>query len=122
MTDLSSCLVQSQMMSQLLLADGTGRVNLVSQNEEGNLGELLDGQESVELGFRLRETLEIGAVDQENDTIDFWEVIAPEAAGYQESTSVHQWICKIASSRTLLMSTKIIGSELHVANGQFFGS
>jgi hypothetical protein len=42
---------------------------------------LLDGEESVELGFGFSETFKVGAVDEEYDSVDFREVIAPETAG-----------------------------------------
>lgn len=51
MTHLSSGLVKTQMMPQLLLADSTHSINLVTQDYEGNLGELLNGQQRVELCF-----------------------------------------------------------------------
>lgn len=69
------------MMPQLLFADGTHSVNLVTQDYEGNLGKLLDGQKRVELCFRLGETLEIGGVDEEDDTVNFREVIPPKTTG-----------------------------------------
>lgn len=39
---LARCLVQTKLVSKLILAHGIGVVNLVSEDEEGNLGELLD--------------------------------------------------------------------------------
>ena len=38
-------------MSQLLFADSTGGVNLVTQNEEGNLGKFFNREQCIELGF-----------------------------------------------------------------------
>ena len=38
-------------MSELLLAHSTECVDLVAENEEGNLGEFLDGEQRVELGL-----------------------------------------------------------------------
>ena len=70
-------------MSELLLADCTGGVDLVSEDEERNLGELLDAQEGVELGLALRETLNVGRVDQEDDAIHLREVVAPQTAGWK---------------------------------------
>lgn len=65
------------MVSELLLTNGSARVNLVSEDEERNFGELLDGQESVELSFRFWESLKVGAVDEEDNAIHFGEVVTP---------------------------------------------
>ena len=54
-------------MPELLLGDGTRRVDLVAEDEERHLRELLDGQQRVELGLRLREALDVDAVDEEDD-------------------------------------------------------
>lgn len=78
---LTSSLVQTQLMSQLILAHGTGVVDLVSENKEGDLGELLHGQEGVQLGLGLEEPLVVAGVDQEDDAADFGEVVLPETAG-----------------------------------------
>jgi hypothetical protein len=48
---LSCGLVESKVMPQLLLANSSGCVNLVAEDQEWNLRELLDGQESVKLCF-----------------------------------------------------------------------
>lgn len=68
-------------MAQLILADGIGVIDLVSENEEGNLGELLHGEESVELGLRFGEALVILGINQEDDAAHFGEVVFPETAG-----------------------------------------
>ena len=70
-------------MPEVLLRDGTWSINLVAKNEERNLGELLDAQEGVELGLALRETLNVGRVDQEDDAIHLREVVAPQTAGWK---------------------------------------
>ena len=67
-------------MSQLILADGTRVVDLVSENKEGDLGEFLHGQEGVQLGLGLGEPLMVAGVDQEDDSADFGEVVLPETA------------------------------------------
>lgn len=77
---LASGLVETQVMSKLLLAHRTRRVNLVAKDKERNLRELLDRKESVELGLRLCEPLEVGAVDKEDNAVDLGEVVAPEPA------------------------------------------
>ena len=67
-------------MPELVLAHGPWRVNLVAEDKEGNLRELLDGKEGVELRLGLREPLKVGTVDKEDDTVDLREVVPPETA------------------------------------------
>ena len=67
-------------MPELVLAHCSGRVNLVAEDKEGNLRELLDGKEGVELRLGLREPLKVGTVDKEDDTVDLREVVPPETA------------------------------------------
>jgi hypothetical protein len=81
-THLAGSLVQPEMVAELLLRDSTRGIDLVAEDEERHLGELLDGEQAVELGLALRETLEVGGVDEEDDTVDLGEVITPETAGY----------------------------------------
>lgn len=70
------------MVPQLLLADGTWSINLVTQNEERDLGKLFNREQGIELGFRFREALKISAVDEEDNSIDLWEVVTPEPASW----------------------------------------
>ena len=70
-------------MPELFFAHGTIGVDLVTQHEERHLGEFLDGQESVQLGLAFRETLRVGAVDEKDDSVDFWEVIPPQTTGWR---------------------------------------
>ena len=67
-------------MPELVLAHSAWRINLVAQDKEGDLRELLNRQEGVELRLGLGEPFKIGAVDKEDDTVDLGEVVAPEAA------------------------------------------
>lgn len=39
---LTRGLVEAELVTELLLGDGTGGVDLVTKDEEGNVGELLD--------------------------------------------------------------------------------
>lgn len=48
---LASCLVQTKGCPQLVLGDCVRVIDLVSENDEGGVGELFHGQQSVELGF-----------------------------------------------------------------------
>ena len=71
------------MMPQLLFADRTGRIDLVAENKEGDLGELLDGKKRVKLGLGFSESLKVGTVDEKYNTVNFWEVVAPKTAGWK---------------------------------------
>ena len=81
MAYLARGLVQTEVMPELLLRDGARRVDLVAEDEERHLRELLDRKQSVELGLRLAKALKVGAVNEEDDTVDLGEVVTPEAAG-----------------------------------------
>jgi len=70
---------------QFFLADGTGGIDLVAQNKERNLGKFFNREQGIELGFRFGETLEIGTVDEEDDAIDFGEVVTPEPTSWGSS-------------------------------------
>lgn len=80
LTHLSSRRVQPKSVTKLLLRNGTGGVNLVTKNEEGNLVQLLNGEEGVKFRLGLVETLGVLRVDEEDDAVDFGEVVLPEAA------------------------------------------
>ena len=69
-------------MPELVLAHSAGCVNLVAEDKEGDLGELLNGEEGVKLRLGLGEPLKVSTVDEENDTIDLGEVITPEATSW----------------------------------------
>lgn len=75
------------MMPQLLLTHSTGRVDLVAEDEERNLGEFFDGEKGVELGLRFAETFKVSTVDEEDNAIDFREVVTPETASWKKVTN-----------------------------------
>lgn len=79
--NLASSLIQTQMMPEFFLAHSTWRINFVAENEEGDLGELLNGEEGIKLRFRFAEAFKVGTIDQKNDTVDFGEIVTPETAG-----------------------------------------
>lgn len=89
------------MMSQLLLANGLRMVDLVSQDQEGNLGKLLHAQQCIQLGLALQQSLPVLRIDQEHDAGDFGEVVLPQPT-------------------RLLMAAEIEGGEFDVADGEFF--
>lgn len=79
---LTSSLVQTELVTKLILADGIGVVDLVTEDEEGDLGKILHGEKGVEFGLGLRETLVVLGVNEEDDTANFGEVVLPETTGY----------------------------------------
>lgn len=108
-------------MSELVLADGVGVVDLVSEDQEGDLGELLHGQESVKLGLGLGETLNVLGVNQEDDTADFGKVVLPQTTSWKKkSTSILTTLRKLqmSSSLTLLVTTQVESREPVVANNK----
>ena len=48
---LSGGLVESEVVSQLFLTDGTRSINLVTQDEERNLGKLFNREQGIEFSF-----------------------------------------------------------------------
>lgn len=66
------------MMPEFLLTNSAWCIDFVTEDEERNLAELFDREEGVEFGFRFGETLKVGAVNKEDNSIDFREVVAPE--------------------------------------------
>lgn len=78
---LPSRLVQTKLVAQLVLAHGVGVVDLVSEDEEGHLGQVFHGEEGVELGLGFREPLVVLCVDKEDDAAYFGEVVLPETTG-----------------------------------------
>ena len=79
---LTRRLVQTKLVSKLILAHSIGVVNLVSEDKEGDLGQLLDGEKGVKLDLGLGESLVVLCVDEENNSANFREVVPPETAGY----------------------------------------
>lgn len=67
-------------MSHLVLGDGIGVVDLVAEDNKGNLGQLFHGEEGVEFGLGLAESLVVLGVDKEDDTVDLGEVVAPDTS------------------------------------------
>jgi hypothetical protein len=55
-----------------------GPVNLIAEDEDGAVGQLLVGQQRVELGLGLDEARAVAAVDQEDDGVDGRKVVAPD--------------------------------------------
>lgn len=79
---LASRLVQAELVAESVLGDRAGVIDLVSEDDKGNFGELLHGEQGVELGLGLGESLLVLCVDKEHDTVDLGEVVSPDTAGY----------------------------------------
>lgn len=67
-------------MAELILRDGVGMIDLVAEDDEGDLRELLHREERIQLRLGLWEPLVILGVDEEYDTVDFGEVVLPETS------------------------------------------
>lgn len=68
-------------MTELILRYGIRVVNLVTEDDKRDFSKLLHREEGIEFGLGLRKTLVILSIDEEDDTVDFREVILPEPAG-----------------------------------------
>lgn len=44
------------------------------------LGKLLDAEQGVKLSLGLRQSLNVGRVDQEDDSVDLGEVVSPQSS------------------------------------------
>ena len=75
-------------MSHLILLAGSGVIDLVTQDDDGHLRKLLHREKGVELGLGLLESLVILGVDEEDDTVNLGEVIAPDTSGCSISLAV----------------------------------
>jgi hypothetical protein len=62
-TNLASGLIETEMMSELLLAHSSRSINLVTKDKERNLVKFLNGEQSVELRFGLSESFKVRAVN-----------------------------------------------------------
>lgn len=72
------------MVPELLLTHSPSSVDLVSKHKEWNLGEFLNGEESVKLCLGLGKSFKVSTVHQENYSINFREVVAPETTGWKK--------------------------------------
>jgi hypothetical protein len=74
-------------MSQLILTNCVWVIDLVTENNKWDLGELLHRKKGIEFGFRFWQTFVVLCVDKEDDSGDFWEVILPETTGWSASAA-----------------------------------
>jgi len=75
-------------MSQFLLAHRIRVVDLISQDQKGNFGEIFHCEQGVELGLGFRKTFVVFGVDEEDDPGHFGEVVAPQSAGLLMSSKI----------------------------------
>lgn len=68
-------------MSQLVLGHGVRVVDLVPEDQKRRLREVFHGQEGVEFSFCFGQTFMVLGVDEEHNSRDFGEVVAPKTAG-----------------------------------------
>jgi len=66
-------MVQAKCGAQLVFTDGVGVIDLVTEDDEWSGFELFQGEQGIELGLGLVETLVILRIDEEDDTTDFWD-------------------------------------------------
>lgn len=78
---LTSSLVKTKLVTQLILADRVGVVDLVSENQERHLGEVLHSEKRIQFGLGLVEPFVVDRVAQEHNTGDLGEIILPETTG-----------------------------------------
>ena len=99
---LAVCVHKSERVLELLLRCGGGHVNLVAEDEEGDVGQLVRGEEGIELLLGLGEPSPIDGIDQIHDAVYRREIILPQAAGR-------------------LVAAQVEGLELDLANDQLVG-
>lgn len=78
---LARSLVHAQLVAELILRHGIWVVDLVAQDHKGHLGQLLHLEQRIELGLGLGESFVVLGVDQEDNAVDFREVIPPQTTG-----------------------------------------
>lgn len=76
-TYLSSSTVSSHCVPQLILTDRSRCVNLVTQKQERHFREFLDREQRVELSLGFVESLGVLGIYEEDNTVDFGEVVFP---------------------------------------------
>jgi hypothetical protein len=70
--------VKAEGLTELLFRASSRSVDLVSEDEDRTVGQLLVGQQRVQLGLGLGESVTIAAVHQEDDGVHRGKVVAPD--------------------------------------------
>lgn len=73
-------------MAKLILGNCVGVVDLVAEDDERYFRELLHREEGIQFGFRFGQTLVVFRIDEEDDAVNFGEVIFPESASCERLT------------------------------------
>jgi len=71
-------LVETELMAKLILGNGVGVVDLVTENDEGDLRKLLHREKGVEFSLGLGESVVVLGVDEEDNPIHLGEVVLPK--------------------------------------------
>jgi len=79
---LARSLVDAELVAKLILRDGVGVIDLVAEDNEGDLGQIIHGEKRVDLGAGFGEPLVVLGINEEDDAADLGEVISPQASGY----------------------------------------
>jgi len=93
---------QSIYISQFFFRSGILLIDLVTEDDNGDLGEFGGGHEGFEFLFRFFKSVLVGSVDEVNDTVNSGEITLP---GLSDS----------------FMASEIVSSELDVTQDEFFG-
>ena len=116
--------INTKSLLELGLGHGTGLVNLVSENEERDLGELISGQKFVKFLTRLLETGLVGTVDEEDNSLDGGEVALPQSTGTLVTTEIMSLEADLSDHELLKLRTAggLMGDQLIVTEHMKEGS
>jgi len=92
---------QSIYISQFFFRSGILLINLVTEDNNGDLGEFGGGHKGFKFLFRFFKSVLVGSVDEINDTVNSREITLP---GLSDS----------------FMASEIVSSELDVTQNEFF--
>lgn len=79
---LAGGLVHAQLVAELILRHSIRVVDLVAENDKGDLCELLHLEQCIQLSLGLGEALVVLGVNQEDNAVDLWEIVPPQSTGY----------------------------------------
>lgn len=92
---LAGGLVQAKSVSQLLLRLGLWVIDLVAEDNEGNLGEFLHGKKGIEFGLDFGESDVVDGIDEEDNAVNLGEVISPDTTGYSKSAMMKLCVLRV---------------------------
>lgn len=88
---LARRLVQTQLMAQLVFGNGVRVVDLVAEDHEGRRGEILHGEQGVQLGFGFAKALVVFGVDEEHNAANFGDWKIGGLVGGWEMVEGREW-------------------------------